>query len=502
MARDGSSEGDDKALGWQTPWDQSFIIALDARTGRQRWKASRGLSRIAHVTPIVARIAARDVLVSPAGDVVQAFDLATGARLWSVASTGEGVVPSPVVAGGLVVTVSGFGAPAVRAVRPGAAPEVAWEQTKGVPMQASPVASEGFVFLVSDTGILSALDQTQRRAGVAAAARGRVLGVASRRQTASSICSTRRARPSWSRRRRRTRCCRAILSKATARRRWRCRAACCSSAATRRSTRSGRRGDRGEASRATSEQHRLHHGYRRAAPSCSAFRPSAQSPLPRLKVSDDKRFLVTADGKPFFWLGDTAWELFHRLNREDAEKYLKNRAERRFTVVQAVVLAELDGLNDPNAYGERPLVGNDPAQAQRGVLRARGLDRQARQRARHLRRHASHVGRQVEQEVGRRAGDLHGRQRRGVRRVAGATLQGCRHHLDPRRRSPGRIRRAHRHHARHGAWPAQGRRRRAPAHVSSHRRQRLGHLVSRRRLAGLQHAAERPRRPSSPAATT
>ena len=99
------------------------------------------------------------MLISPAGDVVQAFDLATGARLWSVASTGEGVVPSPIMAGGLVVTVSGFGAPTVRAVRPGATPEVAWEQTKGVPMQASPVASEGLVFLVSDTGILSALDQ-------------------------------------------------------------------------------------------------------------------------------------------------------------------------------------------------------------------------------------------------------------------------------------------------------------------------------------------------------
>jgi Protein of unknown function (DUF4038)/Putative collagen-binding domain of a collagenase len=86
----------------------------------------------------------------------------------------------------------------------------------------------------------------------------------------------------------------------------------------------------------------------------------AQAPLPRLEVSDNRRFLVTADGSPFFWLGDTAWELFHRLNREDAEKYLKNRAELRFTVVQAVVLAELDGLNDPNAYGERPLVDNDP----------------------------------------------------------------------------------------------------------------------------------------------
>ena len=88
---------------------------------------------------------------------------------------------------------------------------------------------------------------------------------------------------------------------------------------------------------------------------------AAQTALPRLKVSENKRFLVTAAGAPFFWLGDTAWELFHRLNREEADRYLKNRAERRFTVIQAVVLAELDGLNDPNPYGERPLVAFDPA---------------------------------------------------------------------------------------------------------------------------------------------
>jgi hypothetical protein len=84
------------------------------------------------------------------------------------------------------------------------------------------------------------------------------------------------------------------------------------------------------------------------------------SPPPRLKVSENRRFLVTADGRPFFWLGDTAWELFHRLNREDADRYLTNRAQKGFTVIQAVALAELDGLNDPNPYGHRPLVDNDP----------------------------------------------------------------------------------------------------------------------------------------------
>ncbi|HVK11357.1 MAG TPA: glycoside hydrolase family 140 protein [Gemmataceae bacterium] len=83
-------------------------------------------------------------------------------------------------------------------------------------------------------------------------------------------------------------------------------------------------------------------------------------PLPRLKVSDNKRFLVTADGKPFFYLGDTAWELFHRLTREDADRYLKDRAARGFTVIQAVVLAEFDGLRAPNAYGHTPLADNDP----------------------------------------------------------------------------------------------------------------------------------------------
>ena len=111
---------------------------------------------------------------------------------------------------------------------------------------------------------------------------------------------------------------------------------------------------------------------------CAWRSRSPAQTLPGLKVSENKRFLVTADGQPFFWLGDTAWELFHRLTREEAERYLHNRAERRFTVIQAVALAEFDGLTTPNAYGDRPLVDNDPTQPERGVLRARRLDRRAR----------------------------------------------------------------------------------------------------------------------------
>jgi hypothetical protein len=83
--------------------------------------------------------------------------------------------------------------------------------------------------------------------------------------------------------------------------------------------------------------------------------------MERINVSQNKRFLITASGKPFFWLGDTAWEFFHRLNRNDAEDYLKNRQEKGFTVIQAVVLAEIDGVNSPNSNGDRPLIDNDPS---------------------------------------------------------------------------------------------------------------------------------------------
>ncbi len=79
-----------------------------------------------------------------------------------------------------------------------------------------------------------------------------------------------------------------------------------------------------------------------------------------LEVSENARFLQHADGTPFFYLGDTAWELFHRLSREEAEDYLEDRRSKGFNVIQAVALAELGGTTVPNAYGDLPLVDRDP----------------------------------------------------------------------------------------------------------------------------------------------
>ena len=82
---------------------------------------------------------------------------------------------------------------------------------------------------------------------------------------------------------------------------------------------------------------------------CSA---QAQSPLP-LKVSANKRFFSTADGKPFFWLGDTGWLLFVKCTREDVIQYLDTRKGQGFNVVQVMLLHELKMAK--NVYGDSAL---------------------------------------------------------------------------------------------------------------------------------------------------
>ena len=77
--------------------------------------------------------------------------------------------------------------------------------------------------------------------------------------------------------------------------------------------------------------------------------------IKQLRVHDNKRYLMTGDGEPFFYLADTAWELFHKLSLDETGYYLDIRQAQGFNVVQAAALAEDDGLRRPNAYGRVPL---------------------------------------------------------------------------------------------------------------------------------------------------
>jgi hypothetical protein len=77
----------------------------------------------------------------------------------------------------------------------------------------------------------------------------------------------------------------------------------------------------------------------------------------KFRVSANGRVLEEKGGKPFFYLGDTAWTLFKRLTREEADEYLQNRAAKGFTVIQAYVLR---GLTIRNVYGDLTVVDRDP----------------------------------------------------------------------------------------------------------------------------------------------
>lgn len=118
----------------------------------------------------------------------------------------------------------------------------------------------------------------------------------------------------------------------------------------------------------------MHHGTAHprefAASACSCWRaaaaaafslivaistPAAETELPGLRVSPNHRFLVTADGRPFFWLGDTAWWI-RQLPPPEREHYLATRARQGFNVIQVH-----PGLAVTNHAGERPFVNDAPA---------------------------------------------------------------------------------------------------------------------------------------------
>lgn len=78
-----------------------------------------------------------------------------------------------------------------------------------------------------------------------------------------------------------------------------------------------------------------------------------------LKISKNQRFFVRENGTPVFWLGDTVWELFHKMSREEVVFYLNKRREQQFNVIQAVILAESDDLSTGNFYGRLPLLKDE-----------------------------------------------------------------------------------------------------------------------------------------------
>ena len=145
--------------------DAAFVIALDKRTGKVKWKSNRGFpSDQAYTTPLIIRAADRDQLISVGAFRARAYDPVTGKEIWRVRyDEGFSNVPRPVFAHGLVYIVTGFQQPELLAVRPDGTGDVtkthiAWRLQRGAPLTPSPIVVGDELYIVNDGGIASCID--------------------------------------------------------------------------------------------------------------------------------------------------------------------------------------------------------------------------------------------------------------------------------------------------------------------------------------------------------
>jgi outer membrane protein assembly factor BamB len=149
-------------------WDhqgQSFIVALDKRTGEELWRQNRA-EIDTWATPLIVEVDGRTQVIAPAMNRVRSYDLETGRVVWETSGLTMNPIPSPVAEGGIALLMSGFQGNALKAVRLAGAtgditgtPAVAWTYNRDTPYVPSPLLYDGILyFLKTNNGLLTALD--------------------------------------------------------------------------------------------------------------------------------------------------------------------------------------------------------------------------------------------------------------------------------------------------------------------------------------------------------
>jgi outer membrane protein assembly factor BamB len=142
---------------------QSYLLALDARTGAVRWKVDAARGVTSYSTPLVVEVGGRAEIVVNSSAGVSGHDAATGARLWHVDEPNRFPIPMPLFQDGLIFTSRGYRSSPFLAVRPGgrgnvAGTHVAWRAPSGAPYVSSLVYYDGLIYMVGDVGVLTVID--------------------------------------------------------------------------------------------------------------------------------------------------------------------------------------------------------------------------------------------------------------------------------------------------------------------------------------------------------
>lgn len=142
--------------------DRSYVVGLDKKTGKEVWRAARKI-QVSWATPVIVHANDRDELVTSGTEAIIAYDPATGKELWRMKGLESNAVPSPVAGDDVVVLSAGYPEKLAVAVRPGGAGDVSesrvlWKYTKGTAYVPSPILYDGYVYLMTDKGLLTCLD--------------------------------------------------------------------------------------------------------------------------------------------------------------------------------------------------------------------------------------------------------------------------------------------------------------------------------------------------------
>jgi outer membrane protein assembly factor BamB len=146
----------------------SYLLAVDKKTGKERWRVDRGKGRMSYTTPFVVESATGPELIVNSSQRVDAYDPRTGAFLWHVGGSNQFPIPAPTFHDGVVYMTRGYRSGPYMAVRPGgrgdiSASHVVWEVPTGAPYISSLVYHEGILYMASDVGAVTAIDAATGR---------------------------------------------------------------------------------------------------------------------------------------------------------------------------------------------------------------------------------------------------------------------------------------------------------------------------------------------------
>ena len=141
----------------------SYLIALDRRTGKQLWKTDRPRGVLSYSTPLVVPTPQGDELVVNSSVGIEAYNAATGAALWHFNEANQFPIPVAMHEAGVIYLSRGYRSGPYAAIRPGGRGDISkthvvWHVPTGAPYISSLVHYQGLLYMVGDVGIVTCVD--------------------------------------------------------------------------------------------------------------------------------------------------------------------------------------------------------------------------------------------------------------------------------------------------------------------------------------------------------